>query len=185
MSLEIPSDLQALSADVIESLADSNKALPDLQPLHVWLENDGWDEVVMSILGQIVYLDHIASIFFYDSCLKEHIDISQDEITDQIRVDFARKKIDYAISISEDSVHAIHLSLDQSSSFFLLCVINGQGQGGWEVEWGYAYQNIDELMGYLGNYILIDSKSATEKEILKLWKETELAMKKLDDLIKK
>lgn len=183
MSIQIPSNLRELSADVIKSLADSNMAMPDLQALHVWLENEGWDEVVMSILGQFVYLDHIADRFFYDSCLKEYIDIGQDEITDQIRVDFAREKIDYAISISEDSIHAIHLSLDQSSSFFLLCVINGQGQGGWDIEWGYVFQNIDELMASLDTHMLIDTKSATNEELLKLWKETELAINKLNDLL--
>ena len=185
MALEIPSDLRSLSEDVIKSLADSNKAIPDLQLLCDWLENDEWDEVVMSILGQFVYLDQIADKYFYDDCLQEYIDIEDGEITDQIRIDFARDKIDHAISISEDSVHAIQLSLDQSSSFFLLCVINGQGQGGWEVEWGYVYQNIDELMASLDSYMLIDSKSATDKEILKLWKETESAINKLNNLIDK
>jgi hypothetical protein len=185
MALEIQSDLQSLSAKVIESLADSNKAMPDLQPLHDWLENDEWDEIVMSILGQFVYLDHIADTFFYDACLRDYIDIDEDEITDQIRIDFAREKIDYAISISEDSVHAIHLYLDQSSSFYLLCVINGQGQGGWEVEWGYVYKTIDELMASFDNYLLIDNHSASDTDIIKLWKETESAINKLNNLIDK
>ena len=183
MSLQIPSNLRELSAGVIESLANSNMAMPDLHPFHLWLENEGWDEVVMSILGQFVYLDHIADRFFYDSCLKEYVDIGRDEITDQIRVDFAREKIDYSISISEDSIHAIHLSLDESSSFFLLCVINGQGQGGWDIEWGYVFQTIQELIASLDTHMLIDSKSVTNEELLKLWKETELAINKLNDLL--
>ena len=174
-----------LSAEVIESLADLNKAMPDLQPFHDWLENDGWDEVVMSILGQFINLDHVADTFFYDSCLREYIDIDEGEITDQIRIDFAREKIDYAISISEDSVHAIHISLDQSSSFYLLCVINGQGQGGWEVEWGYVYQTIDKLMASLETYFLIDSQSASDTDIIKLWKDAESAIKKLNNLFNK
>ena len=74
-------------------------------------------------------------------------------------------------------------SLDQSSSFFLLCVINGQGQGGWDIEWGYVFQNIDELMASLDTHMLIDTKSATNEELLKLWKETELAINKLNDLL--
>ena len=38
-------------------------------------------------------------------------------------------------------------------------------------------------MASLDTHMLIDTKSATNEELLKLWKETELAINKLNDLL--
>ena len=173
MTIELPSSLQKLAVDVINSVLNGSLPLPDLKPIEDWLEDEGWDEVVMSVQGSCVYLDHIASDFFNDDSVREHSDSDDVHITDEMRVHFGRMFIDSRLEQSEDSVHAVELKVSPLPSVFLDCMIVGQGQGGWLIEWGSVYKSVNEL---LESYEKVDavigaSTEVSDKRILEIWRK--------------
>jgi len=171
MTVALPHALHNLAAKVINSVVNGSLPLPDLKPIENWLEDDGWDEVVRSVQGSCVYLDHIASDFFNDDCIREHLDSDDVHITDEMRIQFGHTFIDDRLEQSEDTVHAVELNVSPHPSVFLDCMIIGQGQGGWLLEWGTVYKSVHEL---LESYKKLDavigsSAEVSNKKILELW----------------
>ena len=179
MAVDIPESLQELAILAVKKVFKKYRPIPDLKPLHDWFEDDGWDEVVMSGQGGCIYLESVSSTDFYDEYLKEDLDGGDETITDEMRIAFARKRIDFQLSQADDSIHAVELKVPDLPPVFLDCLIKGQGQGGWEVEWGPAYKTIQELLDSYGDMVVMDSKTVSDNKILKLWRANEKEMKRL------
>ena len=173
MTIELPNSLHKLAVEVINSVVNGSLPLPDLKPIEDWLEDEGWDEVVMSVQGSCVYLDHVASDFFNDDSVREHSDSDDVHITDEIRVHFGRMFIESRLEQSEDSVHAVELNVSPLPSVFLDCMVIGQGQGGWLIEWGSAYGSIQELLDSYGKVeaLIGESANVSDERILELWRK--------------
>jgi len=170
MAIEIPQSLQKVARSAVNKVFNKYLPIPDLKALYDWFEDEGWDEIVISGLGGCVYLDFIASTDFYDDYLKEDFDLHACEIiiTDEMRVAFARTRIEFYLSQADDFIHAVELKVLDLPSVFLDCHIRGQGQGGWEVEWGRAYKTEEELLSAYGDMVVMDSKDISDEKILKL-----------------
>ncbi|NBY26097.1 MAG: hypothetical protein EBQ71_01890 [Betaproteobacteria bacterium] len=95
------------------------------------------------------------------------------KITDETRLLFARERIDYELSQTDDYVHAVELKVSGLPSVFLDCYISGQGQGGWGVEWGSEYKTVQDLLDSYVGYAIGDSGSVSDKQILELWNANE------------
>jgi hypothetical protein len=180
MAIDIPSSLQDLAKSAVEKVFIKNLRITDLKPLYEWFENDGWDDLVMSVQGGCVYLEQVADHWFYDDLLKEDLDLDSGEvsITDEMRISFARMRLDFDLSQTDDSIHAVELKVPGLPSVFLDCLIKGQGQGGWEVEWGRAFKTLPELLNSYGDMVVMDSKTISDNKILKLWRANERKLKK-------
>ena len=173
MAIELPQSLHKLATDVVNSVIHKRLPLPDLTPIQDWFENEGWDEVVMSVQGNIVYVENIASDSFNDDSIRENSDSAEIQITDVIRIQFGRMFIESQLDQTEDSLHAVELKVLQLPSVFLDCMVIGQGQGGWYCDWGSAYQSMDELLEAYKGMAVRDSSDFSDDEILALWKKDE------------
>lgn len=175
MAIVIPDSLQALAKAVVRGVFKKSLPEPDLKPLHDWFEDVGWDEIVMSVQGGCVSLENISERFFYDEMLEDNPDSDArgSKITDETRLMFARERIDYELSQTEDYVHAVELKVSGLPSVFLDCYISGQGQGGWDVGWGSEYKTVQDLLDSYVGVAIGDSGSVSDKQILELWNANE------------
>ena len=186
MAVEIPESFQDLAKAAIRKVYKKYSRTPDLKPLHDWFENEGWDEIVMSSLGGCVYLESVASTDFYDDYLKEDFDLSANNVflSDEMRISFARRRLDFHLNQADDSIHAVELKVPELPSVFIDCFIRGQGQGGWELEWGLAYKTTQDLLDSYGEMVVMDAKEVSDNKILKLWRANERALKKIKNFQK-
>jgi hypothetical protein len=173
MAIEIPESLRKLATDAVTSIIHQSLPLPDLKPLQDWFEDEGWDEVVMSVQGSCVYVENFAADYFNDDSVREHSDSDDVDITDTMRIQFGRMFIDSRLEQSEDSVHAVELKVSPLPSVYLDCMVIGQGQGGWLLEWGTAYASVQELLDSYEGTAVGDSTSLSDEKILELWQKDE------------
>ena len=175
MAIVIPDSLQALAKAAVRRVFKKSLPEPDLKPLHDWFEDVGWDEVVMSVQGGCASLENISERFFYDEMLEDNPDSDArgSKITDETRLLFARERIDYELSQTDDYVHAVELKVSGLPSVFLDCYISGQGQGGWDVGWGSEYITVQDLLDSYVGVAIGDSGSVSDEQILELWNANE------------
>ncbi len=171
MAIKLPQSLHKLATEVVKGVLDKRLPLPDLKPIQDWFEDEGWDEVVMSVQGNIVYVENIASDSFNDDSIRDNSDSDDIEITDRIRIQFGRMFIDDQLDQTEDSLHAVELKVSRLPAVFLDCMVIGQGQGGWYCEWGSAYQSMQELLDSYKGMAVRDSSNVSDDEILDLWQK--------------
>jgi hypothetical protein len=175
MAIVIPDSLQALAKAAVRGVFKKSLPEPDLKPLHDWFEDIGWDEIVMSVQGGCAALENISEQFFYDELIEKDLGSGAHGslITDEMRLLFARERIDFQLSQTEDSVHAVELKVPGLPSVFLDCYISGQGQGGWDVGWGSQYKTVKDLLDSYVGVAIGDSGSVSDKQILELWNANE------------
>jgi hypothetical protein len=53
MAIELPQSLHKLASEVVYSVLNKRLPLPNLKPIQDWFEDEGWDEVVMSVQGDL------------------------------------------------------------------------------------------------------------------------------------
>jgi len=169
MAIEIPESLRKLAEDTIKSVFDKNFPAPDQKPLHDWYEDDGWDDVVMSIQGGCVDLKSLASDYFHDYEITDDLGSEDIEITDQMRLSYARSLLAKRLEESDDGIQAVELKVSSLPSVFLDCFIHGQGQYGDEVYWGKAYKSAQEVLDIYKNNWVMDSRDVSDEDLLKLW----------------
>jgi len=131
MAIVIPDSLQALAKAAVRGVFKKSLPEPDLKPLHDWFKDIGWDEIVMSAQGGCTTLEDISEQFFYDELIEKDpgLGAHRSLITDEMRLLFARERIDFQLSQTEDSVHAVELKVPGLPSVFLDCYISGKGKG--------------------------------------------------------
>ncbi len=171
MKVKIPKKLESLRDAAVAFIYGKLEQCPNLGPLEDYFENsDGWDDVVMSIVGPRINLKGLAESYFSNPILRDYVDIKPNSrITKTQKLAFARERINFEISESFDAIHAVQLNEDPPA--FLVCVIQSQGQGGWEVSWQGLCKTIDELTEIDEKFLddIYDADKITDELILKLW----------------
>lgn len=170
-TVEVPQELESLRDAAVAFAHGKLKKCPDLEPLQEWFENgDGWDHVVMSVQGGAVCLESVAETYFSNLMLRDYVDVlPKARITKAQKLAYARERLEYDFSQTDDSLHAVKISNDPAT--YLACFIFGQGQGGWVVEWLGLFKSTDELtrLDEGCNGYFVSSDHISDDEILRLW----------------
>lgn len=169
---KMPEVLITLRDSALEAIK-SNNQLPNLQPLYDWFKTDGWD-----LITDAWYQDALAipltQLFnkqLNDLALSGYLGVQASEITDQDRIESARR----LIQDSTDEFLSVHICklLNHHASPVLCCLASLNGYE-YEVDWWGIYKNdrlfLDELKtsGYL---LSIESDTISDEQILSLWNE--------------
>jgi hypothetical protein len=59
------------------------------------------------------------------------------------------------------------------SAAYLNCVVIGQGQGGWSLEWGSIHKTVQELFEAYSDALVGGSASVSGEKMLALWRANE------------
>lgn len=170
-TVEVPQELESLRDAAVAFAHGKLKQCPDLEPLHDWFENGGgWDEIAMSVEGGVVNLESVALKYFSNSMLRDYEVVSpKGRISKAQKLAYARERLNYELSQIDDSLHAVQISNDPDT--YLACLIFGQGQGGWEVNWIGLFKSTEELtrLDEGWNDYFVSSAHISDEKILSLW----------------
>lgn len=169
MANKFPPNLRTLLDQAICNLWDKNCPQPDLSPLGDWLEVDGWDFVVDGIFSPYFHIER-AKEFFSDEALLDYgyaVEIST--ITDEIRLEFARHKIDYLLNDSMDSMHVIEIESTKMPPAVLCILMYYHGQGGAFFNAISVDFSAEDYVDSMKNEIILDQQYLTDSQILKYW----------------
>jgi len=148
MSKNMPSNIVQVRDAAIE-FAYGRKNLPeDIEDLYNWLfwesEDHGLDEFKLFF--------SLGDIELSDSQLMDEFEIADNnQISDQMRVTFARKMISQYVTCSEELVgaHAFELVNDKNEKTFICCMTESHGQGGMHPIWDGFYPTRKAYFEYL------------------------------------
>lgn len=176
---ELPKKFWAIRDATVEHVL-SNSPLPkDLNDLQEWLATDGWDYLLAAWIDDDVVLNlkNWANYQFLDSSLRatEGVDDSV-EITDQMRIEYARSAISDAIEEYEGydnpSVHSFLLQRDDGMVAVLGCTVEIHGQAGPIPVWHGVFSSKEVFYNYLRKSGFLFHKEAnliSAPEIMALW----------------
>jgi len=158
----------------------SNSELPvGLADLQEWLATDGWDDLLAAWVNEdiVLNLGGWAEYKFSDSSLRDTEGLDEAEaITDQMRVDYAREAINYAVENSEGndnpSVHSFPIEREDGARAVLGCTVEIHGQYGPVPQWHGVFADKNDFYKYLRSAGFLFHSEAAEigdAEILALW----------------
>jgi hypothetical protein len=176
---ELPKRFWKARDAAIEHLL-SNSRLPEgLADLQEWLGTDGWDDLLGAWINEdiVLNLEGWAEYKFSDTSLRDAEGLDEAEaITDQMRVDYAREAISYAVENSESddspSVHSFPIERDDGECAVLGCTVEIHGQYGPVPQWHGVFADKDDFYRHLraaGFLFHTEADEITDAEILALW----------------
>jgi hypothetical protein len=169
MTKKFPANLRSLVDQAICNLWDKNCPLPDLSPLGEWLEVDGWDYVVDGIYSSYADMEVLKEFLCDEMLIEYDYTAHTSEITDAIRLEFARQKIDHLLSESMDSMHVIELESENMPPAVLCILMYYHGQG------GASFYSIDvdfSAEDYIESFkedIILYQHNLSDQQILSAW----------------
>lgn len=175
---ELPRKFWKTRDAAIEHLLSNSRLPTGLVDLQEWLATDGWDDLLAAWINEDVALNlkDWAAYKFSDSSLRD--DEGHDDsvaITDQMRVDYAREAISYAVenSSSDDSpsVHSFPIKRDDGRSAVLGCTVEIRGHGH-ILQWHGVFADKDDFYRHLraaGFLFHSEADEIGDSEILSLW----------------
>ncbi len=175
---EFPPEVCTLLDQAVFSLWDPARPVPDLSPITGWLEVEGWDYVVDGLVGSYLYVgsrtgpNYLGQIVDYlnDDYLLECTDIDDySRIKNADRIEFARSDITSRLNESMDSIHRVSVRSDAMPPADLCMMVYFHPQGGAEFSNIVVCHSIDDYLESLKGDIVMDAKSLSDRDILKLW----------------
>jgi hypothetical protein len=176
---ELPKRFWKARDAAIEHLV-SNSPLPEgLADLQEWLATDGWDALLAAWINEDVALNlkGWADFKFSDASLRD--DEGHDEsvaISDQMRVNYARDAISYAVENSEGddspSVHSFPIEREDGKSAVLGCTVAIHGQAGPVPTWHGIFADKESFYVYLrdkGFLLHSIADQISDSDILSFW----------------
>jgi hypothetical protein len=162
-----------------EHLLSNSGLPPDLAELQEWIAIEGWDDLLAAWINEDVVLDFEgwAEYKFCDSSLRDTEGLDEAEsITDQMRVDYAREAISYAVENSDGdaspSVHSFPIERADGERAVLGCTVEIHGQYGPVPQWHGVFADKNDFYKYLRDAGFLFHSEADEigdAEILALW----------------
>ena len=174
-----PPALQKIIDEAVLHLWDENFPCPDLNALSGFLEVEGWDLVVERLNGSCISTDELTYVL-NDETLMEYTDTTSiDSITNTDRITFTRRHIEDLLSQSMDSFHSICIETQKMPPADLCFTMYFHPQGGASF-YGFelCHSSEDFIQARKGSLIL-DANDLSDKEILKLWKQSANELKKI------
>lgn len=149
---------------------------PDLKPLYDWFEVDGWDAVINAWAHEDMAFNlfYLAQGVFEDYEMAAYESIEVDEITDELRISYARGRIHsgYEDEYLTPSLHSCELKRGVGDSVILGCVMEIHGQGEPYLNWWGLFKSQDDFYDSIRNsgYIIESHlEGITDEKILSLW----------------
>jgi hypothetical protein len=178
MASELPKKFWKTRDAAIEHLMSNSRLPTGLVDLQDWLATDGWDDLLAAWINEDVALNlkEWATHKFSDSSLRD--DEGHDDsvvINDQMRVDYAREAVSYAVENSEGddspSVHSFPIKRDDGRSAVLGCTVEIRGHGHIP-QWHGVFADKDDFYMHLraaGFLFHSEADEIGDSEILSLW----------------
>jgi hypothetical protein len=162
----------------IEHLLSNSQLPAGLVDLQDWLATDGWDDLLAAWINEDVALNlkEWAVYKFSDSSLRDDEGHDEDEtVTDQMRVDYARETISYAVENSEGddspSVHSFPIEREDGERAVLGCTVEIRGYDHIS-QWHGVFADKEAFYHYLrdsGFLIHSIADQISDAEILSYW----------------
>jgi hypothetical protein len=179
--IKIPESIQRICDYLIENAASKTFSNNDLIELQKWLEADGWDDLSAPWRLDTLALNlnewDIETLSDSSLCDFEGLDESE-LITDEIRVNFARERIQDEIEngdgLTNPSIIDYKIENADKKSVILGCTVEIHGQLGPEIHWHGVFENKDKFYEYIrnNNYIIqSEVEEMSDSIILGLWKK--------------
>ena len=176
---ELPKKFWRTRDALVGHLLSNSPLPPDLADLQEWLANDGWDDLLAAWINEDVALnlEGWAEYKFSDSSLRDTEGLDEAEsITDQMRVDYAREAISYAVENSDGdaslSVHSFPIERADGERAVLGCTVEIHGQYGPVPQWHGVFAENDDFYRHLraaGFLFHSEADEINDAEILALW----------------
>lgn len=158
----------------------SDSPLPaGLANLQEWLATDGWDDLLAAWIDEdmVLNLEGLVEYKFSDSSLRDAESLDEAEaITDQMRVDYAREAIGYAVENSDGddspSVHSFPIERADGERAILGCTVEIHGQYGPVPQWHGVFTDKDDFYRHLraaGFLFHSEANAIGDVDILSLW----------------
>ena len=177
----LPEELWEIRDAAVEHVLTNAPLPPDIERLYEWLEGDGWDSLVDAWVDDECVMNlEVLSSSFSDSELSDVKGLEPgDEITDKIRVEYAREWISEFYSRDDDlytekSVHSYEIKRQDGKSAIIGCTSSGAGQSGHDVFWYGMFPTRQEFLNELkehGFWLSRDIKTIDDATILALWQK--------------
>ena len=171
MTAKFPVELRPLVDQAIFHLWDIKYPRPDLTPLSDWLGigSDGWDYVVDGLISPYIYIDE-AKEFFSDEMLIDYgYEVEPPDITDAIRLTFARERIEHLISVSMDSMHVIELESKKMPPAVICILMYFHPQGGAFFDPIKVDFTVEDYLDSTKDDIILDKDQLSDQLILQAW----------------
>jgi hypothetical protein len=174
---ELPKKFWKTRDSAIEHLLSKSRLPSGLADLQNWLATDGWDDLLAAWINEDVALNlkEWAAYKFSDSSLRDdegHVESVA--ITDQMRVEYARTAINYAVENSDGddnpSVHSFLIKREDGRSAVLGCTVEIRGEP--VSEWHGVFADKDDFYRHLrasGFLFHSEADEIGDSEILALW----------------
>jgi hypothetical protein len=177
---EIPEHLWPIRDAAIDHVLKGTPE-PDLKPLYDWYEVDGWDAVISAWTHEAMAFNlfYLAQNTFEDNEMAACEGIEVDEITDELRISYARGRIEsgYEDEYLTPTLHSCELKRADWDSVILGCVMEIHGQGGLYLNWWGLFKTQDDFYDSIRNsgYIIeSDLEGITDEQILSLWESPKI-----------
>jgi hypothetical protein len=173
----LPENLEPLRDAVIDYIYGRLASFPpNLLPLLEWLSDDG---LLCAEAKEALALNmySLRTKCFEDSELADWEGLEEGDITDELRVNFARERMEAAFETDESLVESIQgalLTNEQGEEAYICAVFESHGQGGMEINhWAYV-KTFEEFLNRIkenGSLVLLDDiQNQSNEDILKHWK---------------
>jgi hypothetical protein len=148
---------------------------PDFKPIGRWLEVEGRDLLGTSLQATCVFLDTLGWAFSDSSIVDYGWVKGISEITDHVRVEFARDKIQQALDESRISVHVIELGSDKPPPAHLCFLVDDAGPSGLDFQYLGIYSSLDNFLEVndLVAQLILDAQTPSDERILVMWQRTQ------------
>ena len=171
MNLELPDDLEAIKNAAIDHFWSKAGEAPDLTPLLEWFEEKLYEEGNDFPYHVYIDIDYLVDSDFHDYCIRDLEGIPDGvELSDQDRIEYARKIIETRLLESENCIHVIELVQEGFPPVALICFLNINLYTGWTFDWKGLFKSFGVFRSENDNFLLLDDDPLTDNQILSLWK---------------
>ena len=180
----LPPELWRLRDAAIEHVLNDAPLPPDFERLHEWFEVDGWDAVVAAWDDgdeMALKFDDFVNQYLSDNDIRDWEGLDEsDPITDAMRIEFFRARIDWIISGNNEyimpSVHSCKVERGDGKSAVIGYTVEIHGQGGPVL----VYQGVcltreafDEHLRKSGFRLCREVETLDDAGILDVWREVQ------------
>lgn len=172
----LPAELIELLDEAIKCVY-SNQELPaNIAELYEWFEDDGLDHM-LEVEATLPFALSLGDVLlsFADDEVADDNEVSVNEVTNQMRIAYARREIQEALDSFGymRSVYCAEVKGSSDKVAFLACTAEEQGQSGMGISWWGLYKSQDDFINDVknSNWLVFDTdiESITDQQILELW----------------